>query len=105
MPCLPDEVDLDVPESDEQMRIAVAGSVLAVIAGRGDLLQHAHSPDHPGEGRVERRQAGVLPDEEELATVSVRPSVGHRHGAGRIGGAGQVLIIELVAWAAGAGAG
>src|SRR5580658_7472908 len=88
---------MDFPESDVEVRIPVARSVLAVVTGRCYLLQHVHALDDGCPGRVIGRQRGVLPYEEELAAVRVRPGVGHRDRSGGISGAGQVLVIERVA--------
>src|SRR5581483_6040362 len=81
---------------------------------RGDRLQDVQALGDRAERRVVRAERGVLVDQEELAAVGARPGVGHRHGPGlvgdRAGGPGraevvQVLVLELVPGAAGAGAG
>src|ERR1051326_4732820 len=100
------EDDLDAVEAGERVRVAVTGAVLAVVAGRRDLLQHLQPPDHRAErGEVRRDLAAVLPAEEELAAVGVGPGVRHGHGAGRVVRPGKVLVIEPVTGRAGPGAG
>jgi RNA polymerase sigma factor (sigma-70 family) len=103
-PASPRGDDPHRPERGEPVRVAVTWAVLAVVAGRRDLPQHVHAADHGAERGEGRCQGGVLPGEEELAAVRVRPGVGHGDRPGRVLGPGQVLVVELVAGTARAGA-
>src|SRR5262245_15430906 len=96
---------LDCHALDHDLLLRMAVARLAVRACCRHLLYDAQAALDRPERRVIRRQLCVLVDEEELAAVGTGPGVGHRHRAGRILRAGEVLVIELVSRSAAAGPG
>src|SRR6266540_5001228 len=95
-------------DRDGPLRRAVTRAVLVVGARGGDLLHDVHAlGDRPHHG-VAGRQRVVPVTDEELGPVRAGSRVRRRDGAFRVRrrlALGQVLVVVLVARAAGAGAG
>ncbi len=77
----------------------LGGSVTLAIIGAisSDSVDDIETRDHLAKGGITWRELGVFKDEEELAAICSRSSVGHGQGSAWVGGSGEILICVDVA--------